>query len=69
MKSKLLQKITYDGNKSRGVVDGQQEKIESSSLPPTGHRTPPNRVNTAFDAEAGKDFPGLLKRNYRPATG
>jgi hypothetical protein len=65
MRSKLLQKLGY--NQSREVVDGHQENIESSSLPSTGHRTPPNRVNPAFDAEAGKDFPGLLKRNYRPA--
>jgi hypothetical protein len=34
---------------------------------PATSPTPPNPVNQAVDAQAGKDFPGLLKRDYRPA--
>jgi hypothetical protein len=67
MKSKLLQKKSYGVNQSREVVDGQQENIEDSSLPWRGHETPPSPVDPAVDAQAGKDFPGLLKRNCRPA--
>jgi hypothetical protein len=65
MKSKLLQKVIYDVNQSREVVDGHRENIEGSSVPWRERETPPNRVNPAFDAEAGKEFPALLKRNYR----
>jgi hypothetical protein len=68
MKSKLLQKIIYGVNKSREVVDGQKENIGDSSLPSRGHENPSNPVNTGFDAEGRKDFPGLLKRNYRPGA-
>jgi hypothetical protein len=67
MKAKLLQKISYGVNQSREVVAGQQENIVGSSLPWRGHKTPPNPVNPAVDAQVRKDFPGLLKRNYRPA--
>ena len=67
MKSKLLQKISYGVSQSREVVDGQQENIEDSSMPWSGHKTPPNFVNRAVDAKAREDFPDLLKRNYRPA--
>jgi hypothetical protein len=66
MKSKLLQKKAYGLNKSRAGLDGQQENIEGSSSPSRGHETPPNPVNPVFNAQARKDFPGLLKRNYRP---
>jgi hypothetical protein len=67
MKSKLLQKISYGFSQSREVVNGQQENTEDSSMPRRGHETPLNPVNPAFDAQARKDFPALLKRNYRPA--
>jgi hypothetical protein len=67
MISKLLQKLTYGVNQSREVVDGQEKNIEHSSETWTGREPRPNRVNPAFDAEVGKDFPGLLKHNYRPA--
>jgi hypothetical protein len=67
MKSKLLQKKSYAVNQSREVVDFQQENIEGSPLPWRGRESPPNPVNPAVDAEARKDFPALLKRNYRPA--
>jgi hypothetical protein len=69
MKSKLLQKKSYDVNQSREVVDGQQENIEGSSLPWRGRETPPAPVNPAVGAEARKGFPSLLKRNYQPARG
>jgi hypothetical protein len=49
------------------VVDSQQENIKGSSVPWREQETPPNPVNPAFDAEARKDFPGLLKRNCRPS--
>jgi hypothetical protein len=65
MKSKLLQKIRYGVNQSREVVDGQEENIDSSS--PWSGQSPPNPVNPAFDADARKGFPSLLKRNYRTA--
>jgi hypothetical protein len=67
MKSKLLQKISYGVNQSRELVDGQQEN--GSFRPTKGRETPPNWVNQEFDAEAGKDFPALMKRNCRPAWG
>jgi hypothetical protein len=66
MKSKLLQKKSYGLNKSRAGLDGQHGN--DSSTPWRGHETSPNPVNPAFDAEARKDFPALLKRNYRPAS-
>jgi hypothetical protein len=62
MKSKLLQKIVHQ---SHEMVDGQQEN--DSSRPTNGHETLRNPVNPAAEAQAGKDFPGLPKRNYRPA--
>jgi hypothetical protein len=65
MRSKLLQGVNRDINESRDVVDRQQEN--DSSWRTKGHEAPPNPDNPAFDAEALKDFPGLLKRNYRPA--
>jgi hypothetical protein len=64
VKSKLLQKINYVVDQSREVVDGQQKN--DSSRPTNGHETPRNPVNPAV-AQAGENFPGLLKRNYRPA--
>jgi len=66
MKSKLLQKISHAVNQSREVVDGQRENVEGSSLPWRGVPSP-NPVNPAFDAEARKVFPGLLKHGCRPA--
>jgi hypothetical protein len=65
LKSKLLQKMSNGVNQSREVVDGQNEN--ESSRPTKGHETLRNPVNPAFDAEARKDFPGLPKRNCRPA--
>ena len=65
MKSKLLQKISYDVNQSREVVDGQEENIDSPS--PWSGLSPRNPVNPAFDADARKGLPSLLKRNYQPA--
>jgi hypothetical protein len=62
MRSKLLQKI-----QSREVVNGQRENTEGSSMPYRGHGIPPNPVNPAFDADARKDFPSLLKHGCRPA--
>jgi hypothetical protein len=67
MKSKLLQKISYGVDQSNEVVDGQQENIEYSSVPWRERENPPNPVNPAFDAQARRDFPALLKRNYRAA--
>jgi hypothetical protein len=67
MKSKLLQKIGCGVNQSREVVDGKQENIEIRPSPGRGASPDPNGVNPASDAEARKDFPALLKRNYRPA--
>jgi hypothetical protein len=67
MKSKLLQQMSYCVNQSREGLDGQQENIEGSSLPRRGDEILPNPVNPAFDTEARKDFPALLKRNYRTA--
>jgi hypothetical protein len=65
MKSKLLQKMRSSGlNQSQDAVGGQQENFEESSLPWGGHETQPNPVNPTVDAQARKDFPGLLKRNY-----
>jgi hypothetical protein len=66
-KSKLLQKKSCGVSQSREVVDGQQENIEDSSLPWKGRGTRPNPINQAVDAQPARDFPGLLKRNYRPA--
>jgi hypothetical protein len=63
MKSKLLQKISYGVDQSREVVDGQPEN--GLSRPTRGHETPPNPTNPAVDAQARKDFPGLLKHGYR----
>jgi hypothetical protein len=65
MKSKLLQKISYDVSQSRAGLDGQHEN-DSSTLT-KGHKTLPTPVNPAVDAQARKDFPALLTRNYRPA--
>jgi hypothetical protein len=63
MKSNLLQKPSY--NQSREVVDGHGENIGDSPLPYRGHGIPPNPVNPAVDAQAGKDSSALLERNYR----
>jgi hypothetical protein len=63
MKSKLLQKKSL--NKSRASLDGQHEN--DSSSPTKGRETPPNRVKPGVDAQARKDFPGLLKHGYRRA--
>jgi hypothetical protein len=63
MKSKLLQPISQ----SHEGVNRKRENTEGSSMPYRGHGIPPNPVNPAVDAEAGKDFPALLKHNYRPA--
>jgi hypothetical protein len=65
MKSKLLQRISYGVNQSREVVDGQPEN--DSSRPTKGRESRSNPVNTAVGTEAREHFPGLLKRNYRPA--
>jgi hypothetical protein len=65
MKSKLLQQLR--NNQSRGVIDGQRENIEDSSTLTKGHKTLPNPVNPAVDAQARKDLPALLTRNYRPS--
>jgi hypothetical protein len=67
MKSKLLQKIIYGVNQSPEVVNGQQENTEDSSVPWRGHGTTHNPVTPAVNAQARKDFPGLLKRCCRPA--
>jgi hypothetical protein len=67
MKSKLLQKQTYGVNQSREVVDGHRENIGDSPLPYRGPGIPPIPVSPAVDVEARKDFPDLLKHNYRPA--
>jgi hypothetical protein len=65
MKSKLLQKISYGVSQSREAVDGQQENIEESSVPWTGHQTPPDRANRAVDAQACKGLRGLPKATTR----
>jgi hypothetical protein len=57
MKSKLLQKITYDVNQLREVVDGQQEKIESSLVPWRERENPTGRVRPATGTQARKDLP------------
>jgi hypothetical protein len=67
MKSKLLKKVGYAVNQSRGMVDGHPENIEGSSLPWRVRETPHNPVNPAVDAEARRDFPSLLKHGCRPA--
>jgi hypothetical protein len=64
MNSKLLKKKN-GGKQPREGLDDQQEN--DLSRPTKGHETLHNRVNPAVDARAIKDFPGLLKRNYRPA--
>jgi hypothetical protein len=61
MKFKLLQRTCYGVDQSNDVVDGQQEN--DSSRPTKGHKTAPNPINLAVDAQARKDFPALLKRN------
>jgi hypothetical protein len=65
MESKLLKRKSYGVNQSREVVDGQQEN--DSSRRTMGHGIPPHPVNSAFDAEARKNFPGLPTRSYRLA--
>jgi hypothetical protein len=62
-----VQKKSSGSNQLRELVDGQHESIEDSSTPRKGHQPPPDRVNPAADAQARKDFPGLLKCNCRPA--
>jgi hypothetical protein len=64
MKSKLLQKKNPGLDQSQ-AVDGQQENIEESSVPWTGHQTPPDRANRAVDAQACKGLRGLLKATTR----
>jgi hypothetical protein len=49
MKSKLLQKINYNVDQSREVVDGQHGN--DSSTPTKGRETPPNRVNPAVESQ------------------
>jgi hypothetical protein len=66
MRSKLLQKKIYAINQSREEVDGQQEN--DSSRRTKGPNTLPNPANPAV-AQAGKDTPALLKRDYRTARG
>lgn len=63
MRSKLLQPISQ----SHEGVNRKRENTEGASMPWKGHVAPPIPINPAVDAEARKDFPGLLKRNYRPA--
>jgi hypothetical protein len=67
MKSKLLQPRSSGPNQSHDAVDGPQENNQDSSAPWRGHQTPPNQVNPAVDAQARKDFPGLLKHGWRSA--
>jgi hypothetical protein len=63
----LKKAIVFPGEADQSeVVDGQPEKIEGSSLPWRGVPSP-NPVNPAFDADARKEFPALLKRGCRPA--
>jgi hypothetical protein len=66
MKSKLLQRKRYCLDQSDALLDDQQENTEDSSAPWKGQQTPPDRVDPAVDAQARKDFPGLLKRSCRP---
>jgi hypothetical protein len=63
MQSKLLQPICQ----SHEGVSRKRENTEGSSMPWKGHAAPPLPVNPAVDVEARNGFPGLLKRDYRPA--
>jgi hypothetical protein len=63
MQSKLLQPISQ----SHEGVNHNRENIEGASMPWKGHVALPNPINPAVDTQARKDFPALLKRNYRPA--
>jgi hypothetical protein len=67
LKSKLLQKKSYGLSQSHDAVGGQHQNNEDSSAPWKGHQAPANRVNPAVDAQARKDFPGLLKHGWRSA--
>jgi hypothetical protein len=65
MKSKLLQKVNFGVNQSHGVVDSQQGKIESSSMPWRARENPPGRVSRPVEALDHNDSPGLLRYDDR----
>jgi hypothetical protein len=64
VKSKLLQKISYNQtHQSDGLLDDQHENTEDSSLPWRERENPPRRVSPATGTQARKDFPRLLKHD------
>ena len=67
MKSKLLQKKGPSLDQSVDEIDDQRENTEGASMPWKGYVAPPIPINPAVDVEARNGFPGLLKRDYRPA--